>query len=118
MAGRRTITTSATVAVAILCFAAGVYAVSHLNGRLTSDLDAGGTAKAQGSDPAAARTTASSGMLSVELNDKQMASVKVEPVGEYVFPVEKSSVGSIDFNEEMTVQVFTPYQGKIIETFA
>jgi membrane fusion protein, heavy metal efflux system len=86
MAGRRTITTSATVAVAILCFAAGVYAVSHLNGRLTSDLDAGGTAKAQGSDPAAARTTASSGMLSVELNDKQMASVKVEPVGEYVFP--------------------------------
>jgi membrane fusion protein, heavy metal efflux system len=118
MAGRRTITTSATVAVAILCFAAGVYAVSHLNGWLTSGLDAGGTAKAQGGDPAAARTAAPSGMLSVELNDKQMASVKVEPVGDYVFPVEKSSVGSIDFNEEMTVQVFTPYQGKIIETFA
>jgi cobalt-zinc-cadmium efflux system membrane fusion protein len=47
-----------------------------------------------------------------------LASVKVEPVGEYVFPVEKASVGSIDFNEEMTVQVFTPYQGRIIDTFA
>ncbi|MDR3486900.1 MAG: efflux RND transporter periplasmic adaptor subunit [Bradyrhizobium sp.] len=58
------------------------------------------------------------GVPSVELNDKQMASVKVEPVQQHVFPVEKSAVGSIDFNEDMTVQVFTPYQGRIIELFA
>jgi hypothetical protein len=34
------------------------------------------------------------------------------------FPVEKDAVGSIDFNEDMTVQVFTPYQGRIIALFA
>jgi membrane fusion protein, heavy metal efflux system len=59
-----------------------------------------------------------SGPQSVELNDKQLASVKVETVGEYVFPVERVAVGSIDFNEELTVQVFTPYQGKIMDLFA
>jgi membrane fusion protein, heavy metal efflux system len=55
---------------------------------------------------------------SVELTEKQLASVKVGPVGEYDFPVEKTAVGSIDFNEDMTVQVFTPYQGRIINLFA
>jgi cobalt-zinc-cadmium efflux system membrane fusion protein len=45
------------------------------------------------------------------LSDSQLASVKVEPAGEYVFPIEKEAVGSIDFNQEMSVQVFTPYQG-------
>src|SRR5258708_5085237 len=49
---------------------------------------------------------------SVELSDSQLASVKVEPIGEREFPVEKESVGSIDFNEELTVQVFTPYPGR------
>ena len=34
------------------------------------------------------------------------------------FPVEKEAVGSIDFDEEMAVQVFTPYQGRIIALFA
>jgi membrane fusion protein, heavy metal efflux system len=55
---------------------------------------------------------------SVELTEKQMASVKVESVGEHDFPVVKTAVGSIDFDEDMTVQVFTPYQGRIISLFA
>lgn len=54
----------------------------------------------------------------VLLSDTQLASVKVEAVTEREFPVEKSAVGSIDFNEDMTVQVFTPYQGRIIGLFA
>jgi membrane fusion protein, heavy metal efflux system len=54
----------------------------------------------------------------VELSDSQLTSVKVEPVGEREFPIEKEAVGSIDFNEEMTVQVFTPYPGRIISLFA
>ncbi len=54
---------------------------------------------------------------SVVLSETQLASVKVEPVGEHLFPVEKEAVGSIDFNEEMSVQVFTNYQGRIIELF-
>ena len=55
---------------------------------------------------------------SVDLSDAQLASVKVEPVEERDFPVEKEAVGSIDFNEDMAVQVFTPYQGRIIALFA
>jgi membrane fusion protein, heavy metal efflux system len=55
---------------------------------------------------------------SVDLSDSQLSSVKVGPVGEREFPIEKQSVGSIDFNADMTVQVFTPYQGRIIALFA
>jgi cobalt-zinc-cadmium efflux system membrane fusion protein len=55
---------------------------------------------------------------SVELSDSQLASVKVEPVAEREFPIEKEAVGSIDFNQEMSVQVFTPYQGRIVGLFA
>ena len=55
---------------------------------------------------------------SVDLTDSQLASVKVEPAGEYEFPIEKEAVGSIDFNQEMSVQVFTPYQGRIVGLFA
>jgi cobalt-zinc-cadmium efflux system membrane fusion protein len=55
---------------------------------------------------------------SVDLSDSQLASVKVEPVEARDFPVEKEAVGSIDFDEDMAVQVFTPYQGRIIGLFA
>ncbi len=54
---------------------------------------------------------------SVDLTDGQLASVKVEPIEEREFPVEKDAVGSIDFNEDMSVQVFAPYQGRIISLF-
>ena len=57
-------------------------------------------------------------MESVDLSEKQLGSLKIEFVGEHTFPVEKRAVGSIDFNEDMSVQVFTPYQGKIISLFA
>ncbi|MGO9046591.1 MAG: efflux RND transporter periplasmic adaptor subunit [Xanthobacteraceae bacterium] len=54
----------------------------------------------------------------VELTDSQLASVKVVPLEEHEFPVEKEAIGSIDFDEDMAVQVFTPYQGRIIALFA
>jgi membrane fusion protein, heavy metal efflux system len=124
MATRKiTVTLGTFTVVAVLSFAAGIYSVGYM-GSLKSGFDATNTdANAQTSDQAAARTAAlSSGrpadLPSVELNDKQLASVKVEAVGDHLFPVEKVAVGSIDFNEDMTVQVFTPYQGKILGLFA
>ena len=54
----------------------------------------------------------------VDLSDSQLDSVKVAPVEARDFPVEKDAVGSIDFNEDLAVQVYTPYQGKIISLFA
>jgi cobalt-zinc-cadmium efflux system membrane fusion protein len=67
-------------------------------------------ANASAGDPATAKTVA--------LSETQLASIKVEPASERLFPVEKEAVGSIDFNEEMSVPVFTNYQGRIIELFA
>jgi membrane fusion protein, heavy metal efflux system len=55
---------------------------------------------------------------SLNLSDAQLAAVKVEPVEDREFPVEKDAVGSIDFNEDMETQVFTPYQGRILGLFA
>jgi cobalt-zinc-cadmium efflux system membrane fusion protein len=55
---------------------------------------------------------------SIDLSDAQLSAVKVEPVEERDFPTEKEAVGSIDFDEEMSVQVFTPYAGRIIGLFA
>jgi membrane fusion protein, heavy metal efflux system len=50
----------------------------------------------------------------VELTDKQLEAIKIEPIGSFSFPVEKAAVGSIDFDEDLSVPVFAPYQGKII----
>ncbi len=36
----------------------------------------------------------------------------------YLFPVEKEAVGTIEFDNNHSVQVFPPYQGKILETFS
>ena len=55
---------------------------------------------------------------SVALSDTQLTSVKIATVGYHFFPVEEISVGSIDFNQDMSVQVFSPYQGRIISLFA
>jgi cobalt-zinc-cadmium efflux system membrane fusion protein len=74
------------------------------------DGSAGGTSRRAAADPLTAQ--------SVELSDQQLTSVKVEAVSEREFPIEKSAVGSIDFNQDMTLEVFTPYQGRIISLFA
>jgi cobalt-zinc-cadmium efflux system membrane fusion protein len=107
--------TSAAVAAAVLIsFVAGAYTFGYLrSGTSAVSTDA----KADANDATAVKTSVAGGIPSVELNDKQLQTVKVEPAGEFTFPIEKSAVGSIDFNEDMTVQVFTPYQGKIVDLF-
>ncbi len=54
---------------------------------------------------------------SVDLSDSQLGFVKVAPVTARDFPVEKDAIGSIDFDEEMAVPVFAPYEGRIIALF-
>jgi cobalt-zinc-cadmium efflux system membrane fusion protein len=54
----------------------------------------------------------------VDLSPSQLASIKIEPVGSYSFDVEKDAVGDIDYDGDLSVQVFPPYQGTIIKTFA
>jgi membrane fusion protein, heavy metal efflux system len=54
----------------------------------------------------------------VQLTDSQLGSIKVGLVADRDFVIQKDAIGNIDFNEDMTVQVFTPYQGRIIQTYA
>jgi cobalt-zinc-cadmium efflux system membrane fusion protein len=54
----------------------------------------------------------------VMLSPGQMSAITIQPVSTYRFPVDKGAVGSIDYDEDLSVQVFTPYQGKIIAAFA
>jgi membrane fusion protein, heavy metal efflux system len=55
---------------------------------------------------------------SVQLTDSQLAAIEVMTVATRQFAIQKEAVGSIDFNEDLSVQVFTPYQGRILQTFA
>ena len=54
----------------------------------------------------------------VDLAPGQLNAIKIEAVGTHLFPMEKEAVGSIDYDEDLSVQVFPPYQGKIIAAFA
>jgi len=55
---------------------------------------------------------------SVELSAAEFEQFKVKPVGERVFTIQRETVGSIDFNLELSVAVFPPFQGKVIALFA
>ena len=55
---------------------------------------------------------------SIVLSDSQLAEVSVGPASQRTFPLEKEAFGSIDYNEDMAVQVFTPYAGRIIDAYA
>ncbi|HLN10095.1 MAG TPA: efflux RND transporter periplasmic adaptor subunit [Xanthobacteraceae bacterium] len=120
----------AGVAAAVLAVAAGIYFYFFNNyffSNFSISISPEGRANAsatESSGPGARRPDAPgpgdepTATASIELAETQLAFVKVEPVGERAFPVEKESVGSIDFDEDMTLQVFTPYQGRIIGLFA
>jgi cobalt-zinc-cadmium efflux system membrane fusion protein len=64
-----------------------------------------------------ADSNASPSDATVELSPSQLKSIKIEPVGTYQFPVEKETVGTISFADDLSVQIFPPYQGTIIKAF-
>jgi cobalt-zinc-cadmium efflux system membrane fusion protein len=72
------------------------------------------TANIEPNRPGPARTA---DQQSVDLSDKQAASLKIGPVASREFAILKTAVGTIDFNENLLVQVFSQYQGKILKAF-
>src|SRR5580704_9222935 len=52
----------------------------------------------------------------VDLSSSQLNAIKIAPVETYFFPIEKEAVGSISFADDVSVQVFPSYQGKIINS--
>jgi membrane fusion protein, heavy metal efflux system len=123
LAGTKTKAITALSALALL-LAAGAYAGGYISANLPFGPGPKVAIAATDTGPpsADAANRASDGGAhitdSLELTEKQRETVRVEAVVERAFPVEKQSVGSIDFNEDLTLQVFTPYQGRIIRLFA
>lgn len=107
--------TRALGAIVITMVALAAYGVWRLRPGSASELGAMTSANAEQS---AAPTTPPRDRNSIDLSDSQLSSVKVEPVAEHEFPVEKEAIGSIDFNQDLAVQVFTPYQGRILALYA
>jgi membrane fusion protein, heavy metal efflux system len=52
---------------------------------------------------------------SVELSERQSSALKIGAAGARDFTLFKTAVGTIDFNEDLLVQVFSQYPGKILK---
>jgi len=63
-----------------------------------------------------ANSSAAPSQTTLDLSPSQLNTIKIEPVGTHLFPVEKEAVGSISFADDLSVQVFPSYQGKIIKS--
>jgi membrane fusion protein, heavy metal efflux system len=95
------IATAVGVAV-VSVLAGGIYLSAHADDAHKSDIGSGKVI-----DPD-----------NVELAQSQTESIDVTTVSERSFPLQRDAVGSIDFNEDLSTQVFTPYQGRIVKLFA
>ena len=92
--------------VAVLAFAVATALLRSESGRAPN------TSTARATAPKVSQSEST-----VELSPSQLNSIKIEPVGTYQFPVEKETVGTISFADDLSVQVFPPYQGTIIKAF-
>jgi cobalt-zinc-cadmium efflux system membrane fusion protein len=63
---------------------------------------------------AGAHAAAAKGPPTLTLDPKQLDLIQIATVSEQQFLPQKQAVGAIDYNEDRSVQVYTPYQGKII----
>jgi cobalt-zinc-cadmium efflux system membrane fusion protein len=115
--GKRTITLGAAAVAIVLSFVAGAYLAGGWRNPPKVALGVGNAIAAPEAVSDAKAASAPAANI-VELLETQLKAVKVEVAAERDFPIEKSAVGSIDFNEEMLTQVFTPYQGRIVGLFA
>ena len=79
-----------------------------------ADGQSGGKARVASTEPV---KPAATGEQSVDLTDKQAGALKIGPVASRDFALLKTAVGTIDFNENMLVQVFSQYPGKILKAF-
>jgi membrane fusion protein, heavy metal efflux system len=115
----RKVTLGAALIATVVSFVAGAYFVVAYRTPPKLELGvAGATAAPESVTEESKAAAPEAAPDSIELSETQLKFVKVETVGEREFPIEKSAVGSIDFNEEMLTQVFTPYQGRIVGLFA
>ena len=113
----RTITFGAAAIAVVASFLAGAYMADGYRTPPARTFGVSDAVAAPEAIPGPKATSAPAAKI-VELLETQLKAVKVAVASEREFPIEKSAVGSIDFNGEMLTQVFAPYQGRIVELFA
>jgi membrane fusion protein, heavy metal efflux system len=102
--------------VAVAIVAASVWLPAR-GGRSNSEPGVASAAEPEARAESAAQPRDNRTADSVELSDAQIQALRIEAAATHVFAVQRTAVGSIDFNENRSVQVFTPYPGKIIQAF-
>lgn len=107
---------SKRVRLAIIAFAA-IAGACLIWGRGFVDLADGQTTKKGVVTASVDRPAAPPARDSIDLDAKQTGMIKTGVVGTREFAQLKTAVGTIDFNENMLVQVFSQYPGKILKAF-
>jgi cobalt-zinc-cadmium efflux system membrane fusion protein len=98
--------------------AAGVAVVAGIAlGALLLASGCGKTASTGTPAALASTSNAAQSEATIELSSNQLNSVKIEAVGTHLFPVDKEAVGNINFDDDLSVQVFPNYQGKLLKTY-
>ena len=118
---KKTVVLWAVAAIALASFAGGAYFATHVEDFRSATQVTAKAAGAEGQTSGTSGRAPNPDLLAVqtlELSDRDVEAVKAEPVPYREFPVEKTAIGSIDFNQDMTVQVFTPYSGRIVQLSA
>lgn len=112
----------AAVTLAVLAISTGIYFAKNLGILPKSGVNPGQANAAQSQTPSTQTSIQPSGdplnAKTVTLESTQLKSVKVEPVGEHLFAIQREAEGSIDFNQDRSAQVYPTNQGKIIELFS
>jgi cobalt-zinc-cadmium efflux system membrane fusion protein len=100
----------------IAIFAMGLAA--SLFGRVL--LRSGAGHPSQKSEPVEARSVSdgTQSEATVNLAPSQLNAVRIEPVASSLFCEEREAVGNINYDEDLSVQVFSPYPGRIIKPLA
>ncbi len=93
-------------------------AIVVITGLLKSSRSHGQAANANTPRESGANSNTSPSEAALDLSPSQLNTIKIAPVGSYQFPVEKEAVGNISFVDDLSVQVFPSYQGKIIKSLA
>lgn len=102
--------------LAMIAFAA-IAGAALIWGRGFVGLADGQTAKKELTAASIDRPSTPPAQDSLELSEKQAVMIRTGLVGTREFAQLKTAVGTIDFNENMLVQVFSQYSGKILRAF-
>lgn len=107
----------AAVAVGALVILAGAYFALFAGPEKSASTTAR-AAESSGSSSGGGRRSNTAATDSLDLNEAELKTIKVEEVSEHLFSIARDAVGNIDFNQDNSLQVFTPYPGRITKLLA